>query len=330
MSKVGIFSKLGCSLIGWNPNILKECGEASHRTLKRYVSALIILSTIWGTIGFCFADKYIGLSELYQKISVALVFILIIICIERYIILHVGKLGITGVIRFILAFLMAVLGSTIFDQIIFQNDIKVKMDEIRTEQINEEIPKRLKFIDAEIIKLNMTIDSISVENMNLYQEINKRPTIVATDVNTVNRQIGVDEDGKPKYEKTSTISKRNVENPLTGKVKSNEKYIEEYQKQLNILQDRKLTTAETVRDEFSKKKSGFLEELVALHRVIEENSIAFTFYLLLLCFLTFLEMLVVMSKGGDGACDYDLIVEHQLRIKRETLKKTEDGLLLKN
>ena len=297
MSKVGIFSKLGCSLIGWNPNILKECGEASHRTLKRYVSALIILSTI----------------------SVALVFILIIICIERYIILHVGKLGITGVIRFILAFLMAILGSTIFDQIIFQNDIKVKMDEIRTEQINEEIPKRLKFIDAEIIKLNMTIDSISVENMNLYQEINKRPTIVATDVNTVNRQIGVDEDGKPKYEKTSTISKRNVENPLTGKVKSNEKYIEEYQKQLNVLQDRKLTIAETVRDEFSKKKSGFLEELVALHRVIEENSIAFTFYLLLLCFLTFLEMLVVMSKGGDGACDYDLIVEHQLRIKRETI-----------
>ena len=117
---------------------------------------------------------------------------------------------------------------------------------------------------------------------------------------------------------------------MTGKVKSNEKYIEEYQKQLNILQDRKLTIAETVRDEFSKKKSGFLEELVALHRVIEENSIAFTFYLLLLCFLTFLEMLVVMSKGGDGACDYDLIVEHQLRIKRETLKKTEDGLLLKS
>lgn len=56
----------------------------------------------------------------------------------------------------------------------------------------------------------------------------------------------------------------------------------------------------------------------------------FAFYLLLLCFLTFLEMLVVMSKSGDGACDYDLIVEHQLRIKRETLKKTEDGLLLRS
>lgn len=330
MNKVGIFTKLGCSLIGWNPNILKECGEASHRTLKRYVSALIILSTIWGTIGFCFAGKYIGLSELYQKISVALVFILIIICIERYIILHVGKLGVTGVIRFILAFLMAILGSTIFDQIIFQNDIKVKMDEIRTEQINEEIPRRLKFIDSEIIKLNMTIDSISVENMNLYQEINKRPTIVATDVNTVNRQIGVDEDGKPQYEKTSTISKRNVENPLTGKVRSNEKYIEEYQKQLNVLQEKKLAIAEIVREEFNKKQPGFLEELVALHRVVSENTIALFFYLLLLSFLTFLEMLVVMSKGGDGACDYDLIVEHQLRIKRETLKKTEDGLLLKS
>lgn len=162
--------------------------------------------------------------------------------------------------------------------------------------------------------------------MNLYQEINQRPTIVAIDVNTVNRQVGIDETGKPQYEKISTISKRNVENPLTGKVKSNEKYIDGYQTQLNILQDKKLAIADTVRDEFSKKKSGFLEKLVALHKVIEENRIAFAFYLLLLCFLTFLEMLVVMN----GACDYDLIVEHQLRIKRETLKKTEDGLLLKN
>lgn len=117
---------------------------------------------------------------------------------------------------------------------------------------------------------------------------------------------------------------------MTGKVRSNEKYIEEYQKQLNVLQEKKLAIAEIVREEFNKKQPGFLEELVALHRVVSENTIALFFYLLLLSFLTFLEMLVVMSKGGDGACDYDLIVEHQLRIKRETLKKTEDGLLLKS
>ena len=42
-----------------------------------------------------------------------------------------------------------------------------------------------------------------------------------------------------------------------------------------------------------------------------------------------LELLVVTSKGGDGNCDYDLIVEHQLNIKKNTLKQTEERLLNK-
>lgn len=42
-----------------------------------------------------------------------------------------------------------------------------------------------------------------------------------------------------------------------------------------------------------------------------------------------LELLVVMSKGGDGDSDYDLVVRHQQRIKAETLKRMEEGLLSK-
>lgn len=32
---------------------------------------------------------------------------------------------------------------------------------------------------------------------------------------------------------------------------------------------------------------------------------------------------------GDTHCDYDLIVEHQLNIKKKTLEQTEDRLLNK-
>ena len=141
-NKVGIGAKIACYLIGWNSELLKECGETSRRALRRYISAIVILSIIWGTIGFCFAERYIGIESLLGKILTSCVFITIIVCIERYIILT-GKLGnFLGIIRFLLAFLMALLGSTIFDQIIFKNDVEFKMKEIRTEQINAEVPRR--------------------------------------------------------------------------------------------------------------------------------------------------------------------------------------------
>lgn len=58
----------------------------------------------WGTIGFCFADRYVGIESLHGKILISLVFTTIIICIERFIILTVGKLGWMGFIRGLLAF----------------------------------------------------------------------------------------------------------------------------------------------------------------------------------------------------------------------------------
>ncbi|HJH72124.1 MAG TPA: DUF4407 domain-containing protein [Bacteroidaceae bacterium] len=329
INNIGFFTKLGCILIGWNSKILKECGEASHRTLKRYISAIIILTIIWGTIGFCFAERYIGLTSLTGKIAVACIFITMIICIERYIILNVGKLGIMGFVRGVLAFLMAVLGSTVFDQIIFKHDIEVKMKEIRTEQINQEIPRRMAYLDNDIKRVTSLIDSIGKENVKIYALLQKNPVIEATDVSTTTKQVGVDETGKPITEKITNVNKRHVENPLSGQAKSNEAALEQYKKQLDEFQKEKINVATNVRNEYEKAQTGFLEELSALFRVLTENTIALIFYIFLFAFLMFLELLVVMSKGGDGACDYDLIVEHQLRIKRETLKKTEDGLLLK-
>ena len=94
INTVGIGARIGCFLIGWNPILLKQCGEASRRTLRRYISAIIILSVIWGAIGFCFAERYMGVSSLWQQLAVSSVFVIMILCIERFIILTVGKLGI--------------------------------------------------------------------------------------------------------------------------------------------------------------------------------------------------------------------------------------------
>lgn len=325
-SKMNIFTKLSCYIIGWNPDILKECGEASYRTLKKYMAAITILAIIWGTIGFCFADRYIGLESVVAKIAVAAVFVSIILCIERFIILHVGELGGMKWFRFGLALLMAVLGSTIFDQIMFRNDVEVKMKEIRTEQVNKEIPKRMSFLNADIAMTTHLIDSIGQENIRLYSELSQRPTIAVTDVNTTMHQVGVDSLGNAVMQKSSTTTKRNVENPLNAQVKANETALKMYEERLQQFQEEKMNIAETVRKEYENADVGFLEELKALFSIIFGDWVALVFYIVMFLFLILLELLVVTSKG-DSKCDYDLIVEHQLQIKKDTLKRMENNLL---
>lgn len=53
--------KFGCKLTGWNANVLGQCSEASKSQLSKYTSALLILMIVWSIIGFCFAQRYIGL-----------------------------------------------------------------------------------------------------------------------------------------------------------------------------------------------------------------------------------------------------------------------------
>ena len=318
---------MGCFLLGWNPSILQECGEASFRTLRKYVSAIIILSIIWGTIGYCFADRYIGLESVFAKLGAASVFIVIIICVERFIILTVGKLGMMGVFRFVLAMLMATLGATIFDQLIFRNDVEVKMKEIRTEQMNEEVARRLEVRDGEIAKLTMERDAMQHMSDSLYEEFSKKPVIVTTDVSNTNVSRGRDETGKPIVEHQTTVSKRNIANPIGTQAEACTKQAEKLTTQLADLQNKKLTMADDVRKEYEAAKVGFLEELHALTDIILGDRVALVFYIIMFGFLSMLELLVVTSKARDSHSDYDLIIEHQLNIKSATLRSTEESLL---
>lgn len=329
-NKIGWGTKFACFLVGWNVDILKECGESSRRTLRKYMSAIIILSIIWGTIGYCFAERYIGLESLIAKLATSAVFVTIIICVERYIILT-GKLnGWMKFFRICLAFLMAVLGSTIFDQIIFKNDVEFEKKEYITEKVNSEVPKRNQNIDNELAILQNDIDSISLVNAHLSEEIEKKPATKFSTYETEEVITGQDADGKPIKEKISKRVEHLVSNPLIDQRASNEAILKQYNERKVELQNRKLETEKIVRDEFERASTGFLQELEILFKqIIFEKPIAGAFYVFLFLFLLLLEMLVVMSKGGDGDSDYDLVVHHQQRIKAETLKRLEEGLLSK-
>jgi len=322
-------TNLGCLLIGWNKDILKECGEASHRQFKKLLSAICIMMVLWGTIGYCFADRYINIESITLKIGISIMFMFIVLCIERVIILTVGKAHLMAVMRVLLAICMAMLGSCIFDQLIFRNDIQQAILEHREDVIKETVAKRLSIYESDIQRITHDMDSLSKSTIALGEELQKRPTIKGTNVST-QTQVVMGEDGKPKKIKTQSVNTVTMANPLAEQLKANNEQIQIYSKQLEQLRLDKKDIAQTTTAEVSNRAPGFIEELEATLKVISKSPVSLVFYIILFCFLTFLELFVLTIKMGDTKCDYDLIVENQLKLKQNLMKQMSDSLMIKN
>ena len=322
-------SNIGCFLIGWNKNILKECGEASYRQFRKLLSAICIMMVLWGTIGYCFADRYINIESVVWKVCVALAFMLMVLCVERVIILTVGKARMMSFMRVLLALCMAILGSCIFDQIIFRNDIQQAIQEHREDIIKETITKRLSIYDSDIQRITHEMDSLSKATIILGEELQKRPTIQGTNVSTQEQVVGMDENGKPKKVKVQSVNTVTMANPLAEQLKANNDQIQIYSNQLEQLRQDKKDIAQKTTEEVSQRAPGFIEELEATLKVVSQSWISLAFYVILFCFLTFLELFVLTIKMGENKCDYELIVEHQLSLKKNLMTKTEQSLTTK-
>ena len=319
----------GCLLIGWDKNILKECGEASYRQYRKLLSAICIMMVLWGTIGYCFADRYINIESCFLKVCVAITFMFIVLCVERVIILTVGKARLMSIMRVLLALCMAVLGSCIFDQIIFRNDIQQAIQEHREDMIGATINKRLVIYDSDIQRITQEMDSLSKATIALNEELQQRPVIKGTNVSTQEQVIGVDENGKPRKVRTQTVNTVTLANPLAEQLKANNDQIQIYSAQLEQLRLDKKEVAEKVREEMNQRTPGFIEELEATLKVVSKSRVSLAFYIILFCFLTFLELLVLTIKMGENKCDYELIVENQLLLKKNLMEQTAQSVLVR-
>lgn len=319
-------SDMGCLLIGWDKNILKECGEASHRQCRKLLSALCIMMLLWGTIGYCFADRYINIESTLFKIVVTIAFMLIILCVERVIILTVGKARLMTTMRIMLALCMAFLGACIFDQIIFRNDIQQAIQEHREDVIKATIIKRLSIYESDILRITHDMDSLSKATIALGEELQKRPTIKGTNV-TSQEQVVMGDDGTPKKIRTQSVNTVTMANPLAEQLKANNEQIQIYSNQLEQLRQEKKDIAQTTTAEVSQRAPGFIEELEATLKVVSKSPVSLVFYIVLFSFLTFLELFVLTIKMGDCKCDYDLIVENQLKMKQCIMEQTSHSLL---
>ena len=319
----------GCLLIGWDKNILKECGEASYRQYRKLLSAICIMMVLWGTIGYCFADRYINIESCLLKVCVAITFMIIVLCVERVIILTVGKARLMIIMRVLLALCMAVLGSCIFDQIIFRNDIQQAIQEHREDVIGTTINKRLVIYDSDIQRITHEMDSLSKATIALNEELQQRPVIKGTNVSTQEQVVGVDENGKPRKVRTQTVNTVTLANPLAAQLKANNDQIQIYSAQLEQLRLDKKEVAEKVREEMNQRTPGFIEELEATLKVVSKSRVSLAFYIILFCFLTFLELFVLTIKMGENKCDYELIVENQLLLKKNLMEQTAQSVLVR-
>ena len=304
--------KLGCKLTGWSSEVLAQCSEASRCQLSKYTSALMILILIWSVTGFCFAQRYIRL-PVWGCCIVSLFFITIVIMIERQIILTTEKSFSMLAFRAIIALVMAIVGSTIFDQTMFGKDIDKQMANTIEVQVAELTAQRVHTIDEKLASLSMESDSLTAINSLLQEDVNKNPFIIQTSRTSASNKVLMP-DGSFKTVSNPSVTKNEVPNPKLAQIEANNKKLEKISEQEQMWTEKKQTMEEVVRKE-CKESVGFLEELEAMWSIITNRPLAGAFYLVFFFLLMSLELFVVVSKTVDKECDYEAAIKGSQKVR---------------
>ena len=312
------WSKFGCKLTGWSSEVLAQCSEASRCQLSKYTSALMILILIWSVTGFCFAQRYIGL-PVWGCCLVSLSFITIVIMIERQIILTTEKSLSMLAFRAVIALVMAIVGSTIFDQTMFGKDIDKQMANTIEVQVAELTTQRVHTIDEKLAALKTESDSITAINSLLQEDVNKNPFIIQTSRTSASNKVLMP-DGSFKTVSNPSVTKSEVPNPKLTQIETNNKKLAQISEQEQKWTEKKQTMEEDVRKE-CKESVGFLEELEAMWSIITNRPLAGAFYLVFFFLLMSLELFVVVSKTVDKECDYEAAIKGAQKIRISQFNK---------
>lgn len=302
--KNNLWIKFGCFLTGYNYELLRECGEASKKSLKKFTAALVIISLIWAANGYNFSSRYLD-SNLAGSMIGAFLSVIMIIMIERQIILSVRPKIWLKVFRFVLAFLMAMIGSVIIDQILFSKDL----DELRKSNIELNMSDSLNYVS---------------DKYNLQQEIqSNRVQSRDADISLqqVNQQIVASGGSRSSTRSVTDSTKRTMSNTSTLDIsplinRANNITNEKNRFSDNI--DKLIVKQRQAHDKYINNKrpssNGFLGELKLLFDFIFQGDSIIAPLVYLFWFLLFLtlELLVIIAKVSEDKNDYEMRVEFEL------------------
>ena len=314
--------KFGCFLTGYNYIIVKNSSEASAKCVKKYLSALIIVSILWSFIGFAFSNRYLH-AGIIGSICVSIIMVIIVIQIERQIILTTGRNNFAIIFRALIAIVMAIVGSIIIDQIIFKEDIEIQKISKVQKDVNDILLSKTTQLDAEIDALDTLIIKKEIERAALIDEITRNPFVKSSTSESKNHLVKVqDSNGMTR---DTLIAKTDFKisdaiNPKANLILSVDQLISDLRIEKSGKQKSRITIREDLEKDL-KTKTGFIDELNTLISILISHTIALIIWILIFIFFLSLEVFVLFIKFGDVKNDYDKVILYQMDIRIQMIEE---------
>ncbi len=317
--------KFGCFLTGYKYEVLQGCSEIAHRAVKRYTAALLIICILWAFIGYSFVSKYLA-AEWYYSLLGAILFVLIILQVERQIILSDSQSKWKYGVRAFIALIMAVIGSIIIDQIIFREDIKHKESYELNAQVDSLLPARERELKTQAAETDFTITKKETERKALVDELTKNPTIqmISKQNDAIAIPTTTTDSNKMTTTKTSLVRKtainiNSVPNPKMAMLAPLDAQIKEMRAIKMDQENRILKLRDEVTQE-AKANSGFLYELQLMYKILRDSGPALFVWALWALLLLGIEIFIMVNKMTHGETDYDATIQHHMELQKRKLK----------
>lgn len=326
-----LWVRFGCFLTGYNYNILRGCSEAAFKAVKKYTAAMLIVCILWFFIGFTFAQRYL-VASITGCILAGAISVVIIVQIEKQIILSMNPSRLLLIFRSCLAFMMAILGAVIIDQILLEKDIETEKISYISEKVNQILPLKTSELKSQINALDTSIFVKEQEKQRYIDEVTKHPMVIYTTSQTQTIPMAVKHTDSLGRESTAivpkqsvSISRNGIPNPKIPLIASTDSTIADMRKQKTIKENTLLNIRPALEKEM-KENAGFLDELKVMVLLISSSYVALAFWLLWILFFLFIEMLVLFSKMGDKSSDYEKVVLHHMNLQIWRLDALAGGL----
>lgn len=317
--------KFGCFLTGYKYEVLQGCSEIAHRAVKRYTAALLIICILWAFIGYSFVCKYLA-AEWYYSILGGVLFVLIILQVERQIILSDSQSKWKYGVRAFIALVMAVIGSIIIDQIIFREDIKHKELFELNAQVDSLLPAKSRELKAQLEETDSTISRKETEHKILVAELTKNPTIqiIGTEKDKVPVTTTTVDSNKTAITKTVLVQKTainttSVANPKMSMLAPLDQQIKEL-RIIKMGQENRIVKLRSEVEQEAKANSGFLFELQLMYKILRDSGPALFVWGLWALLLLGIEIFIMVNKMTHGETDYDATIQHHMELQKRKLR----------
>ncbi|HEY4196475.1 MAG TPA: DUF4407 domain-containing protein [Mucilaginibacter sp.] len=317
--------RFGCFLTGYKYELLKGCSEIAHRAVKRYTAALLIICILWAFIGYSFVSKYLEAEWYYSCLGAAL-FVLIILQVERQIILADTGGKAKYVVRAFIAIIMAIIGSIIIDQIIFQEDIKHKELFELNAQVDSLLPSRAAELRAQIVEMDSTISRKETERSGLVNDLSRNPTIqiVTKQNDAVALPVTTTDSNKNTITKTNLVRKtaytvNSIQNPKMSMLAPLDQQIKEL-RLIKMGQENRIVKLRTEVEQEARANSGFLFELKLMYNILRDSGPALFVWVLWFLLLLGIEIFIMVNKLAHLETDYDTTIQHHMALQKRKLK----------